>query len=91
MQELTFDVPDVSCNHCVNSITSATKNLGVADVEVDLASKKVYLAFDPAKVSEQDLKAAIEQEGYDVTSQVVGRAIPTASAIGKKTVDLKSL
>lgn len=89
MEEITYDVPGVSCEHCVNAITKATKNLGVNDVQVDLVSKKVYVAFNPEQVSEAGLKEAIEDEGYDVTGQTAGRAIPNAGA-GKKTLDLKS-
>lgn len=84
MKEVTFDVPEVSCEHCVNTITGATKQLGVNTVQVDLPSKKVYLAYDPATVSEQDLKAAIEDEGYNIAGQVEGRSIPT-------TLSLKSV
>jgi len=90
MQEITYDVPGVSCEHCINSITKATKALGVQEVQVDLASKKVYLAFDPATVGEQALKEAIEDEGYDISGQVAGKAIPTAAS-GKKTLNLKSV
>ena len=75
MKEVTFDVPDVSCEHCINAITNATKQLGVNTVQVDLTSKKVYLQYDSTKVSEQDLKAAIEEEGYDIAGQVEGKAI----------------
>lgn len=91
MQEVTFDVPGVSCEHCVNSITKATKGLGVSEVQVDLPSKKVYVAFDPTKVGEQDLKAVIEEEGYDIAGETVGRAIPAAPDEGKKSFSLKSL
>ena len=90
MQELTFDVPGVSCEHCVNSITRATKDLGVSEVKVDLPSKKVYVAFDPATVSEPVLKTAIEEEGYDITGEAAGNTIPV-SGEGKKTFNLKSL
>ncbi len=89
MQELTFDVPSVSCDHCVNAITGAAKTLGVNEVKVDLPSKKVYVAFDPAKVNEQALKEAIEDEGYDITGQTQGNAIPTGA--GLKSLELKSL
>ena len=75
MKEVTFDVPDISCEHCVNAITDATKGLGVETVQVDLPSKKVYLAFDPNRVSEQALKAAIEDEGYGITGRVEGRTM----------------
>ena len=90
MQELTFDVPGVSCEHCVNSITKATKELGVSDVKVDLPTKKVYVAFDPAAVTEPAIKAAIEDEGYDITGEEPGNTIPAAGQ-GKKTFNLKSL
>ncbi len=90
MQELTFDVPGVSCQHCVNSITRATKDLGVSEVKVDLPSKKVYVAFDPAAVTEPDIKNAIEEEGYDITGEESGNTIPV-SGEGKKTFNLKPL
>lgn len=90
MQELTFDVPGVSCQHCVNSITKATQEIGVSDVKVDLPSKKVYVAFDPATVTEPAIKSAIEDEGYDITGEESGNTIPVA-AQGKKTFNLKSL
>jgi copper chaperone len=90
MQELTFDVPGVSCEHCVNSITKATKELGVNDVKVDLPSKKVFVAFDPAAVTEPAIKAAIEEEGYDITGEEPGNTIPSVGQ-GKKTFNLKSL
>ncbi len=89
MQEITYEVPGVSCDHCINSITKATKNLGVENVQVDLASKRVYVAFNPATVSEGAVKEAIEEEGYDVAGQVEGNALSAAS--GKKTLNLKSL
>ncbi len=74
MKELTFDVPGVSCEHCVNAITKETQAVGVNEVEVDLANKRVFVAFDPAKVSEGQVKEAIEEAGYDISGQQEGRA-----------------
>ncbi len=80
MKEITFDVPDVSCEHCINAITKETKAVGVQDVLVDLASKKVYVAFDPTKVSEAQIKEAIQEEaGYDIAGQQEGRAVGAQS------------
>jgi copper chaperone CopZ len=39
---------------------------GVNSVSVDLASRKVVVSFDPGKISENDLKGAIVEAGYDV-------------------------
>ncbi len=80
MKEVTYDVPDVSCGHCVSSISSAARGLGVQDVEVDLDSKRVYVAFDPAKVDEAALKEAIADEGYDIAGETAGRALKAAGS-----------
>ncbi len=80
-------MPDVSCSHCVNSISSAARGLGVEKVEVDLDSKRVYVAFDPAKVDEATLKEAIADEGYDIAGQTVGRNLSVAGS-GKTPLNL---
>lgn len=85
LKELTYDVPGVSCDHCINAITSATKGLGVTDVQVDLVSKKVYVAFDPNKIEASAVKEAIEEEGYEVTAETSGKAIPSS---GKKALNV---
>ncbi len=86
MREITFDVPDVSCQHCIKSISEATKNIGVADVQVDLISKKVYVSYDPTKIDDEAIRDAIEEEGYAVKGETPGNTIPVRE--GKKTLDL---
>ncbi len=67
MKKSTFNVEGMSCSHCVNAITKAVTTLeGVFGVNVDLDGKKVTVDFDEAKVSLDRIKAAIEEEGYDV-------------------------
>jgi copper chaperone len=87
MKEVTYDVPAVSCQHCVNSISQAAKGVGVEQVEVDIPSKKVFVAFDPAKVSESSLKEAIEEEGYDIAGETPGKAFTNPNA-GKKSLNI---
>jgi copper chaperone len=86
-KEVTFDVPGVNCNHCIHAITEATKGVGVEDVQVDLVSKKVYVSYDPAKVEDTAIKAAIEDEGYEVTAETIGKAIPDNIG-GKKQLNV---
>lgn len=86
MKELTFEVPEVSCQHCVNAITQETTQAGVNEVEVDLTSKRVYVAFDPAKVSEQQVKEAIEEAGYDIAGQHEGKVL---AGVGQAKASLK--
>jgi copper chaperone len=62
-----FDVKGMSCNHCVNAVESAVKELkGIESVSVDLKSNKVSVAFDDSMVKLNQVKEAIEEAGYDV-------------------------
>lgn len=65
MQSITLNVKGMSCGHCVNSIEGAVKNLG-ASAKVELTSNSVTVNYDESKVSLEAIKAAIEDQGYDV-------------------------
>jgi len=57
----------MSCNHCVNSIKKAVGELeGVGTVEVNLTTKKVKVDYNGDLVTDEKIKAAIEDQGYDV-------------------------
>ena len=65
--EKTLNVQGMSCGHCKMSVEGALKELdGVKNAEADVATGKVQVTFDEAKVNEQALKDAIEDQGYDV-------------------------
>jgi copper chaperone len=67
MTQKVFDVEGMSCSHCVKAVTGAVEKLdGVTKVQVELEKKTAAVEFDPAKVSEAAIRAAIEEEGYDV-------------------------
>lgn len=65
MKEITLQVEGMSCGHCVNAIEGALKELG-ATAKVDLAGKSVSLSYDETKLSLDQIKEAIEDQGYDV-------------------------
>ncbi|KIL36440.1 copper resistance protein CopZ [Cohnella kolymensis] len=67
MQNVTLKVQGMSCNHCVNSVEGAVKKLGAA-AKVDLAAGAVDVQYDDNKLSLDDIKAAIEDQGYDVVA-----------------------
>ncbi len=67
MKQVTLTVEGMSCNHCVNSVEGALKNVG-ASGRVDLASNTVAIEYDENKVSLEALKEAIEEQGYDIVS-----------------------
>ncbi|MBL4938347.1 heavy-metal-associated domain-containing protein [Clostridium sp. YIM B02515] len=59
-------VEGMSCGHCVNHVKEALSELnGVTSVDVNLASKTAILEAT-VEVSDVDIKAAIDDAGYDV-------------------------
>ncbi|KRE99837.1 copper resistance protein CopZ [Paenibacillus sp. Soil766] len=65
MSNVTLKVAGMSCNHCVNSVEGALKTIG-ATGKVDLASGTVHVEFDETKLTQDAIKEAIEDQGYDV-------------------------
>lgn len=67
MQTITLGVEGMSCGHCVKAVEGAVKKLdGIASVEVSLESKNVTVTFDEGKVTTENIKDSIEDQGYDV-------------------------
>lgn len=65
-----FQVPGISCQHCVNAITKEVSAVpGVQRVTVELASKTVTVEHGDA-VQPAALVAAINEAGYDEVAQV---------------------
>ncbi|KZL92894.1 heavy-metal-associated domain-containing protein [Clostridium magnum] len=59
-------VEGMSCGHCVNHVKTALEELnGVNSVSVDLASKTAVVEASN-EVDDADIKAAIEDAGYEV-------------------------
>ena len=60
-----FQVPEVSCQHCINAITKEVTAIpGVQQVQVALDSKTVTVEHG-AQVSTDQIVAAINEAGYD--------------------------
>lgn len=67
MKTVTLQVEGMSCSHCQNAVQKAIKSLkGVDEVKVSLADKTAVVNFDESVVSVENIKAAIEDEGYSV-------------------------
>jgi copper chaperone len=64
---LVLQVEGMSCNHCVNSVENAFRGLNGADaVKVNLEAGTVEVAYNEDLVNDQQIKDAIEEQGYDV-------------------------
>jgi copper chaperone len=65
--EKVLNVRGMTCNHCKASVEGALGQLpGVSRVTVDLATGKVTVTFDAARVGEAKLRQTVEEIGYDV-------------------------
>ena len=67
MKQITLKVQGMTCQHCVIAIEKSVGKLsGVAEVAVNLAYGQVDVHMDERKVSEAELRAAIENAGYQM-------------------------
>ncbi|MBU3160836.1 cation transporter [Clostridium frigoris] len=60
-------VEGMSCMHCVNHVSEALKEIGAKDVEVNL-EKKLATAEISDNITDDAIKLAIEDAGYDVVN-----------------------
>lgn len=65
MSNATIKVEGMSCNHCVQAVEKAVRELG-AEGKVNLVNKEVDVQFDESRVSLATIKEAIVEQGYDV-------------------------
>lgn len=68
MKTITIQVKGMHCGSCEALVKEALEELGgVEDVEVSLSSGTATVLYDEHTVSFEDLKSAIEKEGYTVS------------------------
>ncbi|QIZ67756.1 copper chaperone CopZ [Geobacillus subterraneus] len=64
---ITLHVQGMTCGHCKAAVTNALQQLeGVRRVDVHLEQGTVDVEYDEANVTVDQLKTAIEDQGYDV-------------------------
>jgi Cu+-exporting ATPase len=62
---LRMKIGGMSCSFCTNTIRSAYERMdGVYEVGVSLAHEEGLVKYDPAKVSEDELKRTLSDIGY---------------------------
>lgn len=67
--EMTLQVNGMTCGHCEKAVKGALGELeGIQGVEVDLSSGKVDVVYDDSLVTKNEMKEAIEEQGYDVVA-----------------------
>jgi copper chaperone len=64
MTTIQLEVKGMTCDHCVNAVTTALKDTdGVSDAEVSLDENSATVQGDNIDISA--LLAAIDEEGYE--------------------------
>jgi copper chaperone len=64
-QQLSYSVPEVSCEHCRAAITSEVEKVaGVSAVDVDLSAKRVTVTGE--RLDYATVRAAIDDAGFDI-------------------------
>lgn len=66
MTTVTYNIPNISCGHCVHTIKTEVSELsGVHSVDANMESRKATITFE-APATEQQIKALLSEINYPV-------------------------
>lgn len=66
MTTVTYQIPNISCNHCVHTIQTEVSDLpGVQEVKADAATRQAVITFETPATEEQ-IKALLSEINYPV-------------------------
>jgi len=69
MATAVLNVPDISCEHCEHTITSALSPVaGIRTVNVDIPARQVHVDYDESSVNVTRMKEILQEEDYPVAS-----------------------
>jgi len=72
IRKIIFNIKGMHCASCVRVIENALKKeRGVKSANVNLASEKLYLEFDDAKIDIAKVENIIEKLGYKATEETI--------------------
>lgn len=67
-QTIELTITGMTCDHCVNSVTGALKDVeGVKDAVVSLDEKRATVTAESVDIAA--LIAAVEEEGYEAAAR----------------------
>lgn len=67
METRTFTAPDISCEHCKAAIEREIGAMsGVQTVTVNIPTRQVTVAYDPSRITIEDIETKLDDEGYPV-------------------------
>lgn len=69
MARTTLKIQGMSCDHCKRAVEGALNELdGVEKAEVNLQANTASVTYNDKAVKLEDMKKAVEAEGYEVAS-----------------------
>ena len=63
MEQTTIAIQGMSCGHCVAAVKGALGQLDGVQVQ-DVKIGQATVAYDPTKITPEEISAAIADEGY---------------------------
>ncbi len=84
--ELSLGIEGMTCASCVNRIERFLRKAdGVLEANVNLATERATVRFDPAVAGRGDLVRAIEAAGYDVRPEAAATVTEGAASLTDET------
>jgi len=69
----SFAIEGMTCTACANAIERATKKIdGVIDSNVNFATEKLTIVYEPSKVRFPDIRKVVEKAGYKIFEEEQG-------------------
>ncbi len=65
MKKVTLEVKGMHCKSCEQLIKMALEDIGAKNVSADHAKGVVVAEFDSTKLTVENIKEAVEKEGYE--------------------------
>jgi Cu+-exporting ATPase len=70
MKTESYKINGMTCAACARAVEKAVKKLdGATDVTVNLATEKLALAYDEAKIKPGDIMDAVTKAGYEAVQE----------------------
>ena len=65
MKTIQFQIDELECSSCANSVVSVLKKQGIDNVDVDVINKTADISFDESKYSIEDIQKIIKSAGFN--------------------------
>lgn len=78
----TMKIEGMTCASCAKAVERATRKLdGVTEANVNIATEKLSINYEPSKVKVIDIKKAIEKAGYKAIEEAGYKAIEEETTV----------